>query len=176
MGHARSETFLRHYISSSVIVDVQATFLGRESKSDLIKEMGKLTLRRDPNLPKKLSEAQRKAAHQTPDIDKAIDELAITKQHLKQAFDQINKAPAGHPITLAHKRADQKVKTLKLQSERIAFEKLLTGFHTNADLEHMVRQLKGEMEVTVPMLAPVHHILPVRRSLAGFRIVYCSKR
>ena len=62
MGHARSETFLKHCISSSVIVDVQATFLGKELKANQIKEMGKLTLRRDPNLPKSLTPVQRQQA------------------------------------------------------------------------------------------------------------------
>ena len=63
MGHTRSETFLKHYISSSVIIDVQLTFLGRDSRSHLIKEMVKLTLRPDPNLPELLADTQKKEAH-----------------------------------------------------------------------------------------------------------------
>lgn len=68
LGHARSDTFLKHYISSNVVVDVQATFLGTASRADLIKEIGKLYLRRDPNLPKQLSDHQRTQAYQRPDI------------------------------------------------------------------------------------------------------------
>ena len=55
MGHARSETFLKHYTSSSIVADVQATFLGQESQADLIKEVGRITLLRDPNLPRELT-------------------------------------------------------------------------------------------------------------------------
>ena len=70
LGHARSDTFLEYYISSDVAVDVQATFLGNASKSDLIKEIGKICLRQDPNLPKRLSKEEKTQALQHPDLIK----------------------------------------------------------------------------------------------------------
>lgn len=166
MGHARSETFLKHYISSSVIVDVQATFLGQSSKSDLIKEMGKLTLRRDPNLPKQLTDAQKKEAHQVPALISAKSRWHLLGRQLKQEFGQINKAPQGCLVTTERQDLCRKIKTLKLRYEREAFEKLLNNFHSNADLEHMVAQLKGEKPLTTSMLAPVEHTLAQRTELA----------
>ena len=62
MRHARSETFLKDYISSSVVDDVQATFLNQDFKSNVINEMGMLTLRRDSNLGKESTDAQKNQA------------------------------------------------------------------------------------------------------------------
>jgi len=51
-----------------VVIDIQATFLDTASRADLIQEIGKLCLRRDPNLPKRLSDYQRTQTYQHSDI------------------------------------------------------------------------------------------------------------
>lgn len=50
---------------------MQAAFLGQDSMSNVIKEIGKLCLHRDPELPKRLTDTQRALAHQHPDITSA---------------------------------------------------------------------------------------------------------
>ena len=167
MGHARSETFLKHYLSSSVVVDVQAAFLGLESRSDLIKEMGKLRLRRDPNLPKELSGAQKKIAHQEPDLIDAQKEHNNLYIELKSRYGQLQKAPLDCTVRHRHKELAQTIRKLKLQYERVALQKLLENFHSNADLDHMVMQLKGEAPVTQATLPPLQHSLPDREWLAN---------
>lgn len=166
MGHARSETFLKHYISSSVVVDVQATFLGQDSKSDLIKEMGKLALRRDPNIPKGLTDVQKQEAHQAPELQDAETNWRSLGHQLKQQYGQINKVPKECPLAAERHELKKKVNKLKLRYEREAFDKLLNTFHSNADLEAMVAQLKGERLPTTAALAPIEHSLPQRNELA----------
>ena len=153
MGHARSETFLKHYMSSSVIVDVQATFLGQESKSDLIKEMGKLTLRRDPNLPKKLTQEQKVQAYHVPELIDACQNFALLGRDMQSQFGALNKAPKGNLIINERNKLRQRINTMKLRFEREALEKLLE------DYQHMIAQLKGEKPISTPMLAPVNHVL-----------------
>ncbi|KAI4281520.1 MAG: hypothetical protein L6R38_003624 [Xanthoria sp. 2 TBL-2021] len=67
LGHRKIETFQKHYQSTDVVVDVQATFLGSTSKSDMIKEIGKLCLRQDPKLPRSLTMDQKLQARNQPD-------------------------------------------------------------------------------------------------------------
>ena len=166
MGHARSETFLKHYISSSVIVDVQATFLGQTSRSDLIKEVGKLTLRRDPNLPKALTPQQKKKAHQAEDLVAAEQRRDVLGAALRQEFGHINKAPPEHVLSIERKEVMRTITTLKIRYEREAFQRFLRDFHTNADLQHMVGQLRGEEAVTASALKPVQHAHKERNELA----------
>ena len=165
MGHARSETFQKHYLSSHVVIDVQATFLGNESKSDLIKEMGKMTLRRDPNLPTKLSEEEKQAAHQTPEINAAVDLFASTRRAVIKKFGRLNAAPPKDPLIKAFRNAQKVFNTLKARSERSAFRKRLQDFHSSADLECMTAQLSGKIPVSHPMLVKPEHAILQRNQL-----------
>ncbi len=147
-----------------MVVDVQATFLGTASRSDLIKEIGKLCLRRDPNLPKRLSDVQRTQAHQHPDVIRIQQKKDALKQQLQDEFGSIkngSKSLGG----VQHTRVQSKLRALKLRVEREAFTQILREFHCAADLDHMVLQLNGE-EPASKMLAPVQHILEERRQLA----------
>ncbi|KAI4192102.1 MAG: hypothetical protein LQ350_008699, partial [Teloschistes chrysophthalmus] len=153
-----------HYISSHVVVDVQATFLGTASRGDLIKEIGKLCLRRDPNLPKRLLEQQRTQAYQRHDITRAQEEKNALAQKLKDDFGSI-KNGSKSPIGIQHTRVYSRLQALKMRAEREAFAKLLRDFHSAADLDYMVTQLKGE-EPASQMLTPVPYILEERRQLA----------
>ncbi|KAI4086156.1 MAG: hypothetical protein L6R37_008439, partial [Teloschistes peruensis] len=164
LGHARSDTFLKHYISSNVVVDVQATFLGTASRADLIKEIGKLCLRRDPNLPKQLSDHQRTQACQRPDIIRIQQEKDALAQKLKNDFGTI-KNGSQSPDGIQYTRVKKKLRASKMLAEREAFTKLLRDFHSTADLDHMVTQFNGE-EPASQMLDPVQHILEERRQLA----------
>ena len=147
-----------------MVVDVQATFLGTASRADLIKEIGKLCLRRDPNLPKRLSDHQRTQAHQHPDVIRAQKEKDALAQKLKDDFGSI-KNGSKSPNGIQHTRVQSRLRALKLRVEREAFIKLLRDFHSAADLEHMVIQLNGE-EPASRMLTPVPHVLEERRQLA----------
>ena len=161
LGHARSKTY---YISSNVVVDVQATFLGTASRADLIKEIGKLCLRRDPNLPKRLSDHQRTQAHQHPDVIRAQKEKDLLAQNLKDDFGTIKNGSKSSD-GIQHTRVQSKLRALKLRVEREAFTKILRDFHSAADLDHMVAQLNGE-EPASKMLTTVPHVLEERRQLA----------
>ncbi|MCJ1473138.1 hypothetical protein MMC13_001789 [Lambiella insularis] len=164
LGHAKSETFLKHYISSNVVVDVQATFLGETSKSDLIKEIGKLCLRRDPNLPKRLSDEQRLQVHALPTVVSAQTHLEDLKKRLENGFGSISKGSKS-PDGIKYARIRNKVRALKLRLERDTFIKVLRDFHSTADLDHMVNQLNGQ-EPPSTILAPIPHVLGERTQLA----------
>ena len=144
-----------------MVVDVQATFLGTASRADLIKEISKLCLHRDPNLPKRLSDHQRTQAHQHSDVIHAEKEENTVAQKLIDDFGSIkngSKSPNGIQLTQVQSR----LKALKLRVEYEAFIKLLRDFHSAADLEHMVIQLNGEEQAS-KMLTPVPHVLEERR-------------
>ena len=164
LGHARSDTFLKHYISTHVFVDVQAIFLGTASKADLIKELGKLCLRRDPHLPKRLSDQQKREAYERPDIIQTQRERAGSERALKDRFGCSSKA-RGSPEGEAFQKIQSKLQGLKRQAEREAFSRTLRDFHSVADLEHMVLQLKGQTP-TSPLLVEAPFVLEERKHLA----------
>ena len=164
LGHAKSETFFQHYLSQRVVVDVQALFLGHTSRSDLIKEIGKLCLRRDSNLPKALTDIQKKQAHDHNGIVKLEQKRTALKLELNCEFGTLTKGSSSLK-GIEYKKLNNKINALKICGECKAFEKLLRDFHSTADLEHMVAQLRKE-EPASSMLAPVEHILEQRRRLA----------
>lgn len=147
-----------------MVVDVQATFLGTASRADLIKEIGKLCLRRDANLPKRLSDRQRTQAHQHPDVICAQKEKDALAQKLRDEFGSI-KNGSKSPNGIQHTRVQSRLRALKLRVEREAFTKLLRDFYSAADLDHMVAQLNVE-ELASKKLTPVPHVLEERRQLA----------
>lgn len=112
VSHAQSGTFLKHYSSSNMVVDVQATFLGTASRTGLIKEIEKLGLRRDPNLPKRLSDHQRTQVHQHPDVIRAQKEKVALAQKFRDSFGSIkdgSKSPKGIQHTEIANSADRDV-------------------------------------------------------------------
>ena len=163
LGHARSGKSFRHYISSSVVVDVQATSVGTASRADLIEEIGKLCLRREPNLPKRLLD-QCTQAHQHPDVVSTQKEKDALAQRLKDNYGS-TKNGSKSPNGMQHTRVQSRLRALKLCVEREASTKLLRDFHSAADLEHTVTQLNGQ-EPASKMLTPVPHVLEERRQLA----------
>lgn len=164
LGHARSDTFLKHYMSSNAVVDVQATFLGTASRMDLIKQIGKLCLRRDPLLPKKLSDTQRAQAHQNPDVARLRSQKDRFARKVKDEFTTLK---AGRQSTAGklYKQVQSQSRTTMLRVEREEFARILYNFHSVADLDFMVAQLNGEKPKS-EILAPVLHLLDERRELA----------
>lgn len=137
-----------------------------ESRSDLIKEMSKLRLRTDPDLPRVLSWEQKKAAYQKSDLQTAISHQHELHLQLKDKYRLIKDAPPECPDFRQHRKLSVSIRGLKLRYEREAFSTLLKNFHSNADLEHMVLQLQGKQPMSTGMLAPVQHSLPDRIWLA----------
>lgn len=143
-----------------MVVDAQATFLGTTSKSDLIKEIGKLCLRRDPNLPKWLTEDQRTQAHQHPDVVRAKKQKDALAQRLQDGPGSI-KNGSKSPDGIQHTRVQSKLRGLKLRVERDVFAQILRELHSAADLDHMVTQLNGEEPTSRS------HATYLRRTQAG---------
>jgi len=119
---------------------MQAVFLKMKSKSDLIKEMGKLCLCHDLNLSKRLISKQITLAHQHPDIVCAMKAKAKATDHTES------------------QSLSRKIRALKLQEKRLVFEQALCMYHSTADLNHMVTQLK-EKKLPSEILTSVNHVL-----------------
>ncbi len=99
-------------MSQHVVVDVQAAFLGHDSMSDIIKEIGKLCLRRDPNLPKRLTDSQRASAHQHPDIISAEQAKVELQKQISLARSSSRQA-ADSPEGIEFRRHCQRIRAMK---------------------------------------------------------------
>ncbi|KAL8673854.1 MAG: hypothetical protein Q9168_001719 [Polycauliona sp. 1 TL-2023] len=164
LGHRKIDTYQRHYQSTNVIVDVQATFLGSTSKSDMIKEIGKLCLRQDPNLPCSLTEEQKVQAHTQPDLQKLEHRREGLTRELKAQFRRL-KDGASTPLFLERRRVMGQLSHGRARAEKEYFQRILREFHDTADLNHMVSQLQGKNNL-VGTRPPVDFAFEERQRLA----------
>lgn len=151
------------------MVDVQSTFLGTTSKSDIIKEIGKLRLRHDPNLPRCLTKAQKQQAHSHPGLQEQIGPLEqrqdFLKQDLQARFGTMQNGKSTPEYT-ERKRIKEKIRGLKVRAEKELFNSTLQNFHDTADLNHMLSQLEGKTSFA-EMLPPKTYISEERQRLAA---------
>ena len=133
--------------------------------SNMIKEIGKLCLRRDPNLPRRLTDSQRASTHQHPDIISA-EQAIVGLQKKVSLVHSICRQAADSPKGIEYKRLRSQIRAMKLREERAALKEALRHYHSTADLDHMVAQLKGE-EPSSRLLAPVEHAIADRNWLAA---------
>ena len=151
------------------MVDVQSTFLGTTSKSDMIKEIGKLRLRHDPNLPRCLTKAQKQQARSHPGLQEQIGPLEqrqdFLKQDLQARFGTMQNGKSTPEYT-ERKRIKEKIRGLKVRAEKELFNSTLQNFHDTADLNHMLSQLEGKTSFA-EMLPPKTYISEERQRLAA---------
>jgi len=122
------------------VVNVQVIFLEMKSKSDLIKKMSKLCLCCDLNLSKRLISKQITLAHQHLNIVCAM------------------KAKAKATDCTKSQSLSRKIRALKLQEKCLVFKQALCMYHSTADLNHMITQLKEEKPPS-EILTSVNHAL-----------------
>lgn len=65
-----------------------------------------------------------------------------------------------------YRELNKRINTLKQRYEREAFEDILNDFHSNADLESMIAQLKGEPLTSTVGLPAIRYGIPQRNELA----------
>lgn len=132
--------------------------------SNIIKEIGKLCLRQDPNLPRRLTDSQRASAHQHPDIISAEQDLVELQKQVSLVHSNCRQV-ADSLKGIEHKRHRSRIRAMKLREERAALKEALRHYHSTADLDHMVAQLQGE-KPSSRLLAPVEHTIADRNWLA----------
>jgi hypothetical protein len=76
------------------------------------------------------------------------------------------KQAAESPEGIKYRWLCGQARAMKLWEEHAALVKTLHDYHSTADLDHMVAQLKGE-EPSSQILAPVKHVIPDCNWLAG---------
>ena len=122
LGHRKIETFQKHYRSAGVVVDVQATFFGSTSKSDIIKEISKLCLRQDPKLPRSLIMEEKLQAY---DLERRRDPLT---QGLKAQFGNL-KDGASTPEFAQRKIVVGQLYHGRARAEKEYFQRVLRQYH-----------------------------------------------
>ncbi|KAL8724132.1 MAG: hypothetical protein Q9166_008119 [cf. Caloplaca sp. 2 TL-2023] len=164
LGHRKIETYQKHYQSTDVVVDVQATFLGSTSKSDMIKEIGKLCLRQDPDLPRRLTKEQKLQARCQPEIQRLERRRDALTQELKVQFGRI-KDGSSTPQYAERRSIMSRLSSRRAQAEKEYFQRVLREFHDTADLNLMVSQLEGK-NTLVGLRLPADFVFEERRRLA----------
>ena len=159
LGHARADTFLKHYNSSKVRVDVQASFLGTPSKAALFKKVGQLRMRRSPDLPRALKPAEVKEIRESANIKKLLEQR-----------EQLRIMPClADPESVATRKLERKRCTNQINSavtsaKRKALQQKIHDFHSNADENIIAQQLLGQLG-SPTQWTPVQHQLVERQRL-----------
>ena len=160
LGHARADTFLKHYNSSKVRVDVQASFLGTPSKAALFKKVGQLRLRRSPDLPRALDPAEVEGIKASEEVRK-----------LQEQREQLRTTPCSTDNeSIAKRKKDCQRLTRQINSaitsaKRKALQQKVYDFHRKADENAIADQLLGNLPSSTPTWLPVQHQLAERRRL-----------
>ena len=165
MGPGKSETFFKYYLSTTVIVDVQAIFLGQPTRSELLKQVAKMQLRFDGRIPKSLNAEQKQDAwSEDSRISEHQTAAASLRRELVMQYGSKGKSKgsAGYE---KHEGMMKRIRTLKAAAERHKLRRLLETYHETADLDDCVAQLRGEKPPSHP-LRPVDFALEDRRWLA----------
>ncbi|KAL9583651.1 MAG: hypothetical protein Q9203_004996 [Teloschistes exilis] len=169
LGHRKIETYINHYQSTNVVVDVQSTFLGTESKSDMIKEIGRLCQRLDLNLPRCLTKEQQRAAYKQPKFREKLRELELLRSRLKRDLEgRYGTLTPGRDTDadLEYKRAGNRLSYSKRRAEKEYLREILGKFHTTADLDAMVNQLEKNEHSIAEMLPKPRFVVKKRQRLA----------
>ena len=127
----------------------------------MLKEVGKQCLRR--GAPARLAPEQKQLAHQEPQILQVSTRRDESSTRLRRLYTHINRAPADQQRE--HKLLCRKVISLRKAAEGGLRKKPLKGFHNTADLEQVLRQLKGESTPSREVVPPVH-LLQERNQVA----------
>ncbi|KAI4090404.1 MAG: hypothetical protein LQ339_008362 [Xanthoria mediterranea] len=143
LGYRKIETFQKHYQSTNIVVDIQATFLGSTSKSDIIKEIGKLCLRQDPNLPRSLIIDQKLQARNQPELQQLERRRDALTQGLRAQFAKL-KDGAAAPKFAQRQNVIGQLYRGRARAEKENFQRVLREFHGTADLNLMVSRLEGK--------------------------------
>ena len=128
--------------------------------SDLIKEIGKLCLHQDPKLSKCLTDSQRALAHRHPDIIGVEQAKIKLKKQIGSVHSSMKEA-AKSPKGIKYQQLCGQARAMKLQEEHAALVKTLHDYHSTADFDHMVVQLKEE-KPSSQSLASVEHVIQDR--------------
>ncbi|KAL8761674.1 MAG: hypothetical protein Q9194_007663, partial [Teloschistes cf. exilis] len=157
LGHRKIDTYLRHYQLTEVRVDVQATFFGTTSKANMIKEIGRLCIRDDSNLPRSLTPEQRIQVLRDPEIQR-LEQLSGTKclqsewikiyayvQRRRELKTKCQDDNADSALRHAEYTAiGKQLQSMKRTAEKKLFQQILWDYHATADRKHMFAQLKNE--------------------------------
>lgn len=160
LGHRKIETFQKHYQSTDMVVDVQATFLGFTSKSDIIKEIGKLCLRQDPNLPRSLTIDQKLQARNQPELQQLERQRNVLTQGLRAHFAKLKDGAATSEFAQRQNVIGQLYRE-RARAKKEHFQRVLREFHDTADLNLMVSQLEGK-NTLVGLRPPVNFVFEER--------------
>ena len=85
---------------------------------------------------------------------KAVSKREESAADLQRLYGQISHAREA--LREEYELYRHKVASLRVKAERSLRKKALKDFHNTADLEHVLRQLKGDMAPTVKKLPPIH--------------------
>lgn len=109
----------------------------------MIKEIGKLCLRQDPNLPTSLTKDQKSQAHNQPELKELESRRDALSVGLKSKFG-LFKNGASTPEFAQRKALMGQLNRGRARAEKELFQRVLREFHDTADLNLMVSQLEGK--------------------------------
>ncbi|KAL8641816.1 MAG: hypothetical protein Q9228_001434 [Teloschistes exilis] len=169
LGHAKIETFINHYQSSSIVVDVQSTFLGDQSKSAMIKQIGRLCQRLDPNMPRRLTEEQVRDAYRQPKFRQILHDMERRRHSLRLDLVKLHgRVTAGLKTDKGqeYSKVGSRLRYCRRRATKEYLRKILEKYHDTADLDAMVLQLQDKENFITEMLPEPQFVLEERRRLA----------
>ncbi|KAK6495901.1 hypothetical protein TWF481_002946 [Arthrobotrys musiformis] len=144
LGHTGGSTFDRWYKSRRVNVDIQSAFPGTPSRKDLLEAIGKMGLRRHPQVPKSLTpDEKEKAIQQNEVLENLQMDAAELRSRLIRDHKDLKSAKDADPITYKEYQTLQSdIRAEKTACQRDALSMKRKDFFDNMNEMEIANQLR----------------------------------
>ena len=173
MGHSRADIFERYYISIKVKRDVQSAYLGCPARESIIQAVGRFSLTRDPRAPKELSNEQKDAIEQNPQLIKLCVRQSSLHQLIQRKHGSVQKAK-GTILYREYTELGHTIRAEKQALHREAFDNMRQFFATidTIEIEKQLSRLPVAEEPKMDDEDKVQFAFEERARLAGN--LFCS--
>lgn len=139
MGHTEAWIFEAHYFSRHIRFDVQGAVSG-DIPTSLVAHSVSMGAYADPNAPFKLTNEQRKTAHQHQAVLAKEVVLQDLKKDLSSRFGTVRKSHGTLEFT-AYREAFRAVRRERVRQERLLFKRLRQQYFAESSQDEITRQL-----------------------------------
>lgn len=94
MGHKDPKIFSRHYISKTTFADVQSLVQGETQRTDLLKQIQRMSNLRDERAPGELSPEEKAKLDEHVELKVCREEVAAAKSKIMEEYGSLRAAPS----------------------------------------------------------------------------------
>ena len=145
MGHTRADVFRRHYMHQTVKVDTQSAYPRTANQSNLVKNIGQMSISMGPRAPVKLGAEDLEKHQDYPTLSALQLEKDNLKTTLKTKCGSIKAAKTLLPEQhREYTRLSSQISAARKRIERAALKDIRAKWFENVDHDQIKQQIRSE--------------------------------